>query len=233
MKPLKRIRINSDTNLYAINAIVVPVAYFYIEVMLDNGKLIKVPVKANEHVTPEDRQRGVFYRTLIPVLACHPISDTEFIFEVGETEVNSRYFHLNAGKHSSLAYLAYMGELPDVAESAVQDRRYVTPIQVYTVPAEEGMSEYRKRNPLYGATMRTDYLRTSILDKIDDETWEQLRDIKVGGVSWKNFLDSATNGRYTIQEDFSNCLIDIDAEYIPNAVIKRMMHMRFEKRMRG
>ncbi len=96
MKPLKRISIGSDTNLFVINAIVHPTAFLYLDVTVHSDtrgdKEIKLPVRVNPDVPDALRLAGVSYGVYLPVLACHPISDTEFYTEFGCTEVDARHF---------------------------------------------------------------------------------------------------------------------------------------------
>lgn len=231
MNLLKRIPINSDTNLYAINGIVVPSANFYIDVVItSNGREVKIPVRSNPHVEDDKRLHGVYYRMNMPVLACHPVSDTEFYTEVGQVDVAAAHLRMS---HQKSTHWAYMGALPDVAESDVRDKRYVTPMTVYQVPPRPDLPKHFRHVKSYGATIHADYLRTSAIDSIDDELWEQLRNIDPQGYKWSDFLEQATRGRFTVIEDLSQCLIDIDAEYVPDAVVRRLMLDRFEKRMRG
>lgn len=234
MKPLKRIPLSSDTNLFAINAIVHMTAFLYLDVTLHSerfgDKEIMLPVRVNHNVSPHERLAGVQYAAYIPVLACHPMSDTEFCTELGYTEVNVKHFSMDYAKCS---HWAYMGLLPDVAESDIRDKRYVAPLRVHTVPHERGMPEIYRRNIVHGAAIRTDYLRTSALDNIDDETWAQLRARPDHGTSWSQFLDSITNGRLTPKDNLSECLEDIDQEFMPEHIVKRLRQAQIERRIRG
>ena len=227
MKPLSRILIQSDTNLFAINAIVVPVAYFYVWGTNEAGKHFGLPVRVNPNVPAEKRIGGVRYRMVMPVLACHPASDTEFFTDVGITDVNAAWFDLD---HRKRSHLAYLGTLPDVAESDVRDKRFVAPLTVYEAELPAGVPDRFRRTPVYGATLHTDYLRTSALDKIDDATWEQMLNIGAQGYSWKDFLNAITSGNFTPDDDLSSCLEDIDQEYMPEHIVKRIRLMQFEKR---
>lgn len=234
MKPLKRISIGSDTNLFVINAIVHRTAFLYLDVTVHSDargdKEIKLPVRVNPDVPDALRLAGVSYGVYLPVLACHPISDTEFYTEFGCTEVDARHFDLY---HQQCTHWAYLGMLPDVAESDPRDARYVAPLRVYEVPRPKGMPERYRHYRKHGASLRTDYLRTSALDNIDDETWEQLRSRPEYGTSWSQFLDSITNGRLTPHDDLSECLVDIDHEYMPESVVKRLRIAQQERRMKN
>lgn len=227
MKPLSHILIQSDTNLFAINAIVVPVAHFYVWGTNESGKHLGLPVRVNPNVPAEKRIGGVRYRMLMPVLACHPISDTEFYTDVGVTDVNAKWFCLEHRKRSPTAYF---GTLPDVAESDVRDKRYVAPLTVYRAELPVSAPPSYRSTPVYGATLHTDYLRTSILDTIDDATWEQLRNVQPKGYSWKDFLDAITSGNFTPDDDLSACLEDIDQEYMPEHIVKHLRQIMFDKR---
>lgn len=226
---IKRLHLNSDTNFFAINGIVIPMAFYYMDVTMhtaDRGdREMKIGVRVNPHVARESYLRGVDYRTFIPVLACHPSSDEEFYTELGYIDVNSRFFDMH---HQKRSHLAYLGVLPDVAESDVRDSRYVTPIDVYQVQLPECARTFAK---VYGATIRTDYLRTSAVNKIDDDMWEALRTVDhPKGVSWFRFLDEATSGRFTPHDDLSNCLEAFDQEYMPEHIFKRIRLAQFDKR---
>lgn len=232
MLHVKRMNLQSDTNFFAINGIVVPMAFYYMEVTMhtrDRGdRELKLAVRMNPHVARESYFRGVDYRTYIPVLACHPSSDDEFYTELGYVDVNSRFFDMH---HQKRSHLAYMGMLPDVAESDVRDKRYVCPMDVYKAQLPDRAPAYHR---VYGATLRTDYLRTSALDEIDDEMWDALRNVdQPKGISWSRFLDEATSGRFTPHDDLSNCLESLDQEYMPEHIFKHLRHVHFEKRMRG
>lgn len=234
MKGLKRISINSDTNLFVLNAIVVPVAVLYLEVTVaSSGRELRLPIRVNPHVPAESLLRGVDYRMYMPVLACHPSSDTEFYAELGYTDVNLRYFDMS---HQKCSHLAYLGVLPDVAESDVRDKRYVVPLRVNKVELPDKapglIKRALERAPIYGATLRTVYLRTSLLDQIDDVTWEELRATEPKGIAWSEFLDAVTLGKYVPKDDLSNCLEDIDQEFVPERIVKRITHAQFERRMR-
>ena len=234
MKPLKRIYIGSDTNLFAINAIVHRTAFMYLDVTIHSDTRddweIKLPVRVNPDVPAELRMAGVSYGIYMPVLACHPASDTEFHIELGYTDVDAKHFDLYSQK---CTHWAYMGLLPDVATSDVRDVRYVAPLRVYEVPKPFNMPARYQHYRKYGASLRTDYLRTSALDSIDDETWAALLSKPDHGTSWSQFLDSVTTGRLTPHDDLSECLVDIDKEFMPESVIKRLRLAQLERRMRG
>lgn len=234
MKPLKRIPLSSDTNLFAINAIVYMTAFLYLDVTVHSehfgDKEIMLPVRVNHNVSPHERLAGVQYVAYIPVLACHPISDTEFHTELGYTEVNVKHLSMD---YTKCSHWAYIGLLPDVAESDMRDKRYVAPLRVYTVPHEMGMPDIYKRHIARGAAIRPDYLRTSALDNIDNETWEQLRARPDRGTSWSDFLDAITNGRLTPKDNLSECLESIDQEFMPESVVKRLRQAQIQRRMRG
>lgn len=234
MKPLKRISVGSDTNLFVINAIVHPTAFLYVDVTVHSttrgDKNIKLPVRVNPNVPVELRMAGVSYGVYMPVLACHPTSDTEFYTELGCTEVPSKYFSLD---HNNSTHFAYIGVLPDVAPSDVRDARYVAPLRVYEIPHGPDVPPMFRHRKVHAVSLRTDYLRTSALDSIDDETWQQLRAAPDIGTSWSQFLDSITNGRLTPHDDLSECLEDIDQEFMPERVVKRLRLAQAERRMRG
>ncbi|QZE59212.1 hypothetical protein pEaSNUABM18_00309 [Erwinia phage pEa_SNUABM_18] len=232
MKYLKRIHPGVDASLFAINGIVIPMAFFYMDVTIHDqergDKEIKLGVRMNPHVPVESYLPGVDYRTYIPVLACDPSDDEGFHTELGFIDINSRYVDLH---HQKRTYLAYLGSLPDVAESDVRDKRYVCPIDIRQIPPHPDMPQRFRNTPRYGATIRTDYLRTSAIDQIDDETWEALRAIDhAKGTTWSQFLDAATSGRFTPHDDLSNCLENIDHEYMPEHIFKRIRIAQFEKR---
>lgn len=232
---VKRLPLQSDTNFFAINGIVIPMAFYYMEVTMhtrDKGdRELKLAVRMNPNVAREAYHRGVDYRTYIPVLACRPSSDDEFYTELGYVDVNSRYFDM---RHQKRSHLAYMGMLPDVAASDVRDKRYVCPLDVYQVPPRPGMPMHFRRTIVHGATICTDYLRTSAIDKIDDDMWTALCSVdQPKGISWSRFLDEATSGRFTPHDDLSNYLESLDQEYMPEHIFKQLRQVHFEKRMRG
>lgn len=232
MKYFKRIHPNVDTSLFAINGIVIPMAFFYMDVTVHDQKRgdkeIKIGVRMNPHVHTEAQLPGVDYRTFIPVLACDPSDDEGFHTELGYIDIKSRCVALH---HQKRTYLAYLGSLPGVAESDMRDKRYVCPIDIRQVPSPVTMPQRFRNVPRYGATIRTDYLRTSALDQIDDETWEALLTIDhAKGTTWSQFLDAATSGRFTPHDDLSDCLESIDQEYMPEHIFKRIRIAQFEKR---
>ncbi|UAW96454.1 hypothetical protein MPK64_gp310 [Erwinia phage pEa_SNUABM_16] len=232
MKYLKRIHPGVDASLFAINGIVIPLAFFYMGVTVHDqergDKEIKIGVRMNPHVHTEAQLPGVDYRTFIPVLACDPSDDEGFHTELGYIDIKSRCVALH---HQKRTYLAYLGSLPDVAESDMRDKRYVCPIDIRQVPSPVTMPQRFRNVPRYGATIRTDYLRTSALDQIDDETWEALLTIDhAKGTTWSQFLDAATSGRFTPHDDLSDCLESIDQEYMPEHIFKRIRIAQFEKR---
>ena len=226
---VQRMTLQANTKYYAINGIIIPMAFYYMDVTVhtpDRGdREIKVPVRMNPHVARESYLRGVDYKTYIPVLSCVPDENEGFHIDLGYVDVNSRYLDMH---HQKRSYLAYLGSLPDVAESDVRDLRYVTPIDVYQVQLPEHAPRHVR---VYGATVRTDYLRTSALDKIDDEMWEALRTVDhPKGIPWSRFLDEATSGRFTAHDDLSNCLEDFDHEYMPEHIFKRIRIAQYDKR---
>lgn len=235
MKPLKYIPISSDTNLYAINAIVVPNAVLYIEVALHGegreGKIVKLPVRAEENVRPEDRLGGVSYMTHIPVLACHPISDTEFYFEFGETRVGTRFFDLD---FNHATHWAYLGLLPDIAKSEDSDSRYIAPLRHYEeqrLPDNHILGRNGHNISAHCATMRTDYLRTSLLDTLDDAQWHQLTHIEPKGIPWSQFLDNMTKGLFTPTLNLSDCLEGIDQEKVPANIINKIRSLDLGRKL--
>lgn len=234
MKLLKRIHLGSDTNLFAINAIVHRTAFLYLDVTVHSDargdREIKLPVTVNPNVPVELRMAGVRYGIYMPVLACHPISDTEFYTELGYTEVDARYFDLELRK---CTHWAYMGLLPNVVESDPRDARYVAPLRVYEIPKPKDMPDHYRHYRKHGASLRTDYLRTSALDSIDDEMWAQLIGKPNHGMSWSQFLEAATSGRFTPHDDLSNCLEALDQEYVPEHIVKRLRLSQFERRMKN
>ncbi|WAK44495.1 hypothetical protein [Erwinia phage vB_Ea_2910A] len=232
MKYLKRIHPNVDASLFAINGIVIPMAFFYMDVTVHDqergDKEIKIGVRMNPNVSRESYLPGVDYRTFIPVLACDPSCDEGFHTELGFIDINSRYVDMH---HQKRTYIAYLGSLPDVAESDVRDKRYVCPVDIRQVPPHPDMPQRFRNVPRYGATIRTDYLRTSALDQIDDETWEALLTIDhAKGTTWSQFLDAATSGRFTPHDDLSDCLESLEEEYMPEHIFKRIRISQFEKR---
>ncbi|ARW58944.1 hypothetical protein HOS33_gp304 [Erwinia phage vB_EamM_Y3] len=229
MRTLKRINIGSDTNFFALNAIVVPVAAIYMDVtMTESGKELKLPVRVDPNVSPEAMSIFVEYKLDIPVLACHPISDTEFYTEIGFTSVNARRFNL---EHRGVSPIAYMGMLPDVTESDVGDKRYVAPLSVYQLPERTDIPKPFSKVRRYGAVLRTDYLHTPLLDAIDDETWAA-RLLEPTGMMWSEFLEGATNGRFTPADDLSECFGDLDAEFVPESDLKYLVGLKVKNRMK-
>lgn len=232
MAPLKYIRLGSDTNLWVINTLAYPIAHLYLDVTLhraEGDREIKLPVRVDPNTPIERRLFGVSYGLYMPVLACHPISDTEFYTEVGYTEVPAKYFDLCGPRYS---HWAYMGELPDVKEATSNDARFVAPLRVYEIPKPDSMSnKYFRQYRIHGASLRLDSMCTSALDNIDDATWEQLTLEPSRGFRWSDFLNDVTEGRMTCHEDLSDCLEGIDQEYIPENIVKRLLRMQTERRL--
>lgn len=215
MEPLDHFRVSENlhtTSYFALNGHYIGVRLFWMPMLTQAGREIKMPVIADQKVSG----RGVKDYTKIPVLRVEHVSEDIVNRSIGILSVFTTDVLRVVTDETPMAFA---GTIPNVRQ-AKEGERFLVPIAIDVQERKVNLSAtFSRMVPIYVLHVKPFVkLASSYIDALQKDFWDHALDVPAG-MRWGEICKRVAEGRLSFPIKINPVYIDQDIESIHQDVV--------------